>query len=432
MSKKPISIPSTHPALGTLIDNNTLQLVEVLGIGGYGVVYRAVETFSSARRSYAVKCLANAHGKHGHSLRRQVHIREITLHQLASAHPGIVSLYRVVDEAGYLYIIMEFATDDDLFTQILHRSRYLGDNDLIKHVFLQIIDGVQYCHSLGIYHRDLKPENVLCFDEGYRVAITDFGLATTDKSSKEFRTGSIYHMSPECQVEDTDTSPPYSPKHNDIWSLGIILLNLVTGRNPWKSATADDPTYQAYLQNPYQFLPSVLPVSQELNRLLVQALNVDWRRRLPLADFRAGVQKISDFYSDNAILEGSLARCPWEAGIDLGNGKPAQPKEKRPVPDIPDGIEPYCVVSMSAVMSNIKSQASGVESYFERETWDGEHSEYNYSQSAMDAYEDDYQTPYKSTGRSSYSSDPSEPTTPSSAGRSLFAGIQDTFDLESL
>jgi len=69
----------------------------------------------------------------------------------------------------------------------------------------------------------------------------------------------------------------------------------------------------------------------------------------------------------------------------------------------------------------------------ERETWDGEHSEYAYSQSGMDAYQDDdYGTAYKSSGRSSYSSDPSEPTTPNSTGRSLFAGIQDTFDMESV
>lgn len=185
---------STYPPLGALIDNNTLELVEVLGTGGYGIVYRAVEVFSSSQRSYAVKCLTNTNA---HSaLRRQLHIREITLHQIASAHPSVVSLLRVVEDIDNMFIIMEYATNHDLFTQILHKCRYLGDDALIKHVFLQMIDAVQYCHSLGIYHRDLKPENILCFDGGYRVAITDFGLATTDKSSKEFRTGSIYHMSP--------------------------------------------------------------------------------------------------------------------------------------------------------------------------------------------------------------------------------------------
>lgn len=193
MSKKPSvgSQASNHPALGTLIDGNTLELVEVLGVGGYGVVYRAVEKFSSSPRSYAVKCLVSARGT-----RRQLHIREITLHQLASTHPSVVTLHRIVEDRDYTYIVMDYAPNDDLFTQILHKCRYLGDDTLIKHVFLQLLDAVQYCHSLGIYHRDLKPENVLCYDRGYRVAITDFGLATTEKLSKEFRTGSIYHMSP--------------------------------------------------------------------------------------------------------------------------------------------------------------------------------------------------------------------------------------------
>lgn len=196
MSKKsagPAPSPS-HPPLGSFIDGNTLELVEVLGVGGYGVVYRAVEAYSTSQRSFAVKCLLSAHGQS--ASRRQLHLREIALHQIASAHPAVVTLHRVVEDGNYTFIIMDYATDDDLFTQILHKTRYLGNNALIRHIFMQLLDAVLYCHSLGIYHRDLKPENVLCYDRGYRVAVTDFGLATTDKFSREFRTGSLYHMSP--------------------------------------------------------------------------------------------------------------------------------------------------------------------------------------------------------------------------------------------
>lgn len=186
-----------HPLVGTIIDSS-LELVEVLGVGGYGVVYRAVDIHSSIRKSYAVKCLLH-HSQaplQQAARQRQIHIREIALHQLASAHPGVVSLHRVIEELSWTYLIMDYAPDHDLFTQILHSCRYLGDDMLIKHVFLQLLDAIEYCHSLGIYHRDLKPENVLCFDDGLRIAVTDFGLATTDKLSEEFRTGSVYHMSP--------------------------------------------------------------------------------------------------------------------------------------------------------------------------------------------------------------------------------------------
>jgi serine/threonine protein kinase len=195
-SKQPSSANTPPPpALGTVIDNNTIELVEVLGVGGYGVVYRAVDTRDPLLTSYAVKCLISSHIHHS-ARQRQLHIREIALHRLASAHPNVVTLHRVVEEGNYTYIIMDYASDGDLFSQILHNCRYLGHDHLIKHIFLQLLDAVEYCHSLGIYHRDLKPENVLCFDGGMRVAITDFGLATTDMFSEEFRTGSVYHMSP--------------------------------------------------------------------------------------------------------------------------------------------------------------------------------------------------------------------------------------------
>ncbi|KXN86507.1 Negative regulator of sexual conjugation and meiosis [Leucoagaricus sp. SymC.cos] len=327
-----------HPPIGTLIDGGSLQLVEVLGVGGYGVVYRAIEARPSTMtpKSYAVKCLIAPPVQNPRS--RQVHIREIALHQLASRHPGIVTLHRVVDCLNLTYIIMDYAPDHDLFTQILHSCRYLGDDTLIKHVFLQLLDAVEYCHSLGIYHRDLKPENILCYDDGLRIAITDFGLATTEKVSDEFRTGSVFHMSPECQGAAFAPQGTYSPMHNDIWSLGIILLNLATGRNPWKSATADDPTFQAYLRSPSSFLPSVLPISPEVNKILVGMLNVDYRRRSTLREVRRAIAQVTSFYSNGVIFEGSMARCPWESGMDIDTDSsedtdPPAPRSPSPLPE---------------------------------------------------------------------------------------------------
>ena len=196
------------PALGTVIDNGALQLVEILGYGGYGIVYRAIDTYSSNPTSYAVKCLPHSN-KRSAARQRQLHMREIALHQLASGHPNVVTLHRVVEDYQYTYIVMDYCSDGDLFTQILHQRRYLGNNALIKEVFLQLLDAVEYCHSLNIYHRDLKPENVLCFDGGLRLAITDFGLATTDRMSTEFRTGSVYHMSPGKLTESCFVTPAH-------------------------------------------------------------------------------------------------------------------------------------------------------------------------------------------------------------------------------
>jgi serine/threonine protein kinase len=146
------SKPSTPPpALGTLIDNGALELVEILGYGGYGVVYRAVSTatsrYGSKPEQFAVKCLVHSQSQR----HRQLHIREITLHRLASAHRNVVTLHRVIEDSEYTYIIMDYCPDGDLFSQILHHRRYLGYDALIKHVFLQLLDAVEHCHSLGTF-----------------------------------------------------------------------------------------------------------------------------------------------------------------------------------------------------------------------------------------------------------------------------------------
>jgi hypothetical protein len=104
---------------------------------------------------------------------------------------------------------------------------------------------------------------------------------------------------------------------NDIWSLAIILLNLATGRNPWKSASASDPTFQAYMQDPQNFLPTVLPISPQVNAILVRMLDVDWRKRMTLPEVRRAIQGLDHFYSEGVVFEGSMARCPWEAGMDI-------------------------------------------------------------------------------------------------------------------
>ncbi|KAI0052080.1 kinase-like protein, partial [Auriscalpium vulgare] len=294
-------MPSSHsaprpPPIGSLIDDGALELVAVLGYGGYGVVYRAVDTHPTAGQpqSYAVKCLLHSTTRNAERQRR-LHMQEINLHQLASVHPHVVTLHRVIEEEGCTFIVMDYCPDGDLFGQILHKRRYLGHDGLIKHVFLQLLDAVEFCHSLGIYHRDLKPENVLCFNGGLRLMLTDFGLATTDKVSEEFRTGSVYHMSPECQGGIFAPSGTYSPPFNDIWSLGIILLNLITGRNPWKSAASSDPTFQAYLQDPTNFLPSVLPISAEVNDILLATLDVNWRSRITLYELRDAIKGVTSF-----------------------------------------------------------------------------------------------------------------------------------------
>lgn len=193
--------------IGNRIENGRLEFISILGLGAYGVVYLARDITAKPSHSptsrahpdlgnqplYAVKCL----NKVGLDERqRSFQRREIALHTLASHHPNVVTLHNVIENETCIYVILSFCEEGDLFGMITERQRYLGDDELIRHVFLQIVDAVEYCHNLGVYHRDLKPENILCSADGKKVVLADFGLATSERSSGDFGCGSTFYMSP--------------------------------------------------------------------------------------------------------------------------------------------------------------------------------------------------------------------------------------------
>ena len=168
-----------------------LQLTGILGVGAYGVVYTAVDIQTNI--PYAVKAL----NKLGLEPRqRKFQQREIQLHHQASVHPNVVSLVKIMDSPDCTYVVIEYCPEGDLFSNITERGKYIGNDALARRAFLQILDAVEYCHSIGIYHRDLKPENILVTDEGMTVKLADFGLATDDHITSDFGCGSTFYMSP--------------------------------------------------------------------------------------------------------------------------------------------------------------------------------------------------------------------------------------------
>lgn len=181
--------------LGTFLEGK-LQLIDILGTGAYGVVYSAVDITTGVR--YAVKCLSKYNSDGTPLERRQAAYqqREIHLHYLASAHSNVVSMYKIVDNADCVFVILEFCPEGDLFLNITERGQYVGNDELAKKIFLQILDAVDHCHKLGIYHRDLKPENILVTEHGDTVKLADFGLATSDDRSEDYGCGSTFYMSP--------------------------------------------------------------------------------------------------------------------------------------------------------------------------------------------------------------------------------------------
>ncbi|KAL5344648.1 Serine/threonine protein kinase [Pseudogymnoascus australis] len=281
--------PSTPPTAkiyeAQFLDaSQRLQFLRPLGSGAYGIVHLVEDV--AAGKQYAMKVLDKYSASGGLPLdaRQQPFPQtEVQLHYGVAAHPNIVSLLRVLDVEDCTYVVMEYCREGDLFLNITERHRYVGNDFAVKTAFLQILDAVAHCHRLGVYHRDLKPENILVSDGG-QIKLADFGLATTDSFSSDFGCGTPFYMSPECQ-DQSSGKPFYACAPNDIWSLGVILVNLTCRRNPWKSASVKDSTFRAYLED-REFLKTILPLSDELSAILTMIFEIDPVRRISLAELR--------------------------------------------------------------------------------------------------------------------------------------------------
>ncbi|RWA05691.1 hypothetical protein EKO27_g9421 [Xylaria grammica] len=225
--QQPFAIPPTCPPryipvapeerLGKFL-GESLQLVKIIGTGAYGVVYLAIDITTSIQ--YAVKTLSkfNADGSPLEKRQLAFQHRELRLHYLASAHPNVVSMHKIVDDPDCVYVVLEYCSEGDLFFNITECGHYVGKDDMVKSVFLQILDAVEHCHALGIYHRDLKPENILVSNQGDTVKLADFGLATANDRSEDYGCGSTFYMSPACSqftipaTPQAVLTPPASPE----------------------------------------------------------------------------------------------------------------------------------------------------------------------------------------------------------------------------
>ena len=343
--------------LGLLLDG-WLELTGVLGVGAYGVVYTAVDINTNV--PYAVKAL-NKVGLDARSRRFQ--LREIQLHHEASNHPNVVSLVKIMETDECTFVVLEYCPEGDLFSSITESGLFLGNDDMAKRAFLQVLDAVAHCHSIGIYHRDLKPENILVSNGGATVKLADFGLATKEYITDDFGCGSTFYMSPgthrhpffssclkanlniECQ-QSSQYSSCYASGPNDVWSLGIVLVNLSCGRNPWKRATLEDSTYRAFSRNP-MFLSSILPISEDLNMILGRIFERDPRKRI-------GIRELRDL----------ILRCPTFTTRLSTSNLPTTPPEKDFVPQVPYQPTPpspiSCPVSPNLSVSSASSLSDSV------------------------------------------------------------------------
>jgi serine/threonine protein kinase len=287
-----------------------IQLTEVLGVGAYGVVYRAYDMRTGVQ--YAVKAL----NKVGLEPRqRSFQDREIQLHHQVSQHPNVVSLVKVLDSTDCTFVVMEYCPEGDLFSRITEQGFYIGQDALAKNAFLQILEAVEFCHSVGIYHRDLKPENILVSADGITLKLADFGLATQDYLTSDFGCGSTFYMSPECQQSNSRPNACYASAPNDVWSLGVILVNLTCGRNPWKRASMEDSTFRAYMKD-RGFLKSILPLSEDLDHILRRVFDSDPSQRMTLQELKQAILLCPKLTSDPSNPTPAAIPSPAYSAVD--------------------------------------------------------------------------------------------------------------------
>ncbi|EYF08544.1 serine/threonine protein kinase [Chondromyces apiculatus DSM 436] len=263
-----LPLPPVHLLAGTEL--GVYRIESVLGEGGMGVVYRAHDR--ARDRTVAVKCLhANLAGNA--EIRRRFSREARVLRSWAHEH--VVGVYDFVELEHILGIVMEFI---DGLTLVQHVTRWRGRVPYreVRAVFGGVLDAMEEGHRRGIIHRDLKPDNILVVaDEvGLRPKIVDFGIAkilegTTYTLSGAFL-GTCSYMSPE-QVKQ----PQSADARSDIYSLGITLYQLVTGRVPFENPNHFS-VMMAHVTDapspPSAHRPDVPP---ELEQLILDALAKD-------------------------------------------------------------------------------------------------------------------------------------------------------------
>jgi len=205
--------------IGTTVSH--YRILEKLGEGGMGVVYKAHDT--NLDRDVALKFLPPQVAASSDDKSRFLHEARALAHL---AHPNICTIHSVEEEAGKAFIVMEYVEGKTL--------RNLYRNIPLKQavdIGIQIADGLAAAHEKGIVHRDIKPDNMMIGKDG-RVQIMDFGLAKLKGGSRITKEGStvgtVGYMSPE-QVRGQETD-----HRTDIFSLGVVLYELLAGQSPFK------------------------------------------------------------------------------------------------------------------------------------------------------------------------------------------------------
>jgi len=196
------------------------NIVEELGKGGMGVVYKAVHT--TLEQQVAIKALSSELASNPSSRERFVKEAKI---QAKFSHPNVVNIFNYIDDGKDVFIVMEYVNGQTL-DQKLKNEGTISEDEAIN-ISIPVLEALEFMHSNGVVHRDIKPSNIMISNTGL-VKVTDFGIAKiVDEKTKQTKTGmvgSLYYISPE-QILGEKTSAA-----TDVYSFGVTLFHMITGK----------------------------------------------------------------------------------------------------------------------------------------------------------------------------------------------------------
>ena len=248
------------------------KILEKLGEGGMGVVYKAQDT--KLGRVVAIKLLRSEITGNPENRRRfEVEARAAA----ALNHPNVTTVYSIEEIDDLVFIVMEFVDGQELKHMLRSGPMDLKD---VADIAAQLADGLHAAHEHGVVHRDMKSSNVLVTDSGC-VKIMDFGVAKLAGASQLTRPGTtigtIAYMSPE-QIQATEVD-----RQTDLWSFGVLLYEMITGTLPFKGEFEAAIIYEILNREPEALQTFRSDIPSHLVSLVSQMLQKDPRKRIASA-----------------------------------------------------------------------------------------------------------------------------------------------------
>lgn len=317
--------------IGKMLDNR-YELLELIGTGGMANVYKA--KCHRLNRLVAIKILKSDLAENA-DFRRRFRDESLAVAQLS--HANIVSIYDVSSSHGIDYIVMELI-DGITLKQYMERRVHMDWREAL-HFITQIMRGLSHAHSRGIIHRDIKPQNIMVLRDG-SVKVADFGiacLADAHQTLAQEALGSVHYISPEqAKGERLDA-------RSDIYSAGVVLYEMLTGRLPFEGDSAVSVAIQhlsGVPLNPREIDPEI-PEALEL--ICMKAMNPDLNKRYQSAD--AMLADLEKFRKDPSV-DLDYIRTELSTGVDSQPTSPLPVQQvsaavKKRQAEVEDEDEPY-------------------------------------------------------------------------------------------